>query len=288
MVKLNQDEIREIYNDRNFITQTHHLSNALGENVPDEEAADMLFLYFTEYRLRNWTHEEFSKAWQDKSTKYEKGKRNRQFLKWIITFSRKDIVNRVQKEKERLETQTNYLTAFYDEEQDNQPAETNQELLDAVYQSLNVLFSNFKSDESYKVIKDVYNNEVNSDSLDRDLKRLSKVCKMKSRKNKLSKILNDNIYLQEKQELTFIDTFLALEEEAETNENANLSIIDAKEVELIERNKELFEDYVGYISEVNQVKLVNDYQHANNSDKVKVIEYMEQRQKYLKELLNDD
>lgn len=286
MVKLNQDEIREIYNDRNFITQTHHLSNALGENVPDEEAADMLFLYFTEYRLRNWTHEEFSKAWQDKSTKYEKGKRNRQFLKWIITFSRKDIVNRVQKEKERLETQTNYLTAFYDEEQDNQPAETNQELLDAVYQSLNVLFSNFKSDESYKVIKDVYNNEVNSDSLDRDLKRLSKVCKMKSRKNKLSKILNDNIYLQEKQELTFIDTFLALEEEAETNENVNLSIIDAKEVELIERNKDLFEDYVGYISGVNQVKLVNDYQHANNSDKVKVVEYMEQRQKYLKELLN--
>lgn len=287
MVKLNQDEIREIYNDRNFITQTHHLSNALGENVPDEEAADMLFLYFTEYRLRNWTHEEFSKAWQDRSTKYEKGKRNRQFLKWIITFSRKDIVNRVQKEKERLETQTNYLTAFYDEEQDNQPAETNQELLDAVYQSLNVLFSNFKSDESYKVIKDVYNNEVNSDSLDRDLKRLSKVCKMKSRKNKLSKILNDNIYLQEKQELTFIDTFLALEEEAETNENANLSIIDAKEVELIERNKELFEDYVGYVSGVNQVKLVNDYQHANNSDKVKVVEYMEQRQKYLKELLSE-
>lgn len=288
MVKLNQDEIREIYNDRNFITQTHHLSNALGENVPDEEAADMLFLYFTEYRLRNWTHEEFSKAWQDRSTNYEKGKRNRQFLKWIITFSRKDIVNRVQKEKERLETQTNYLTAFYDEEQDNQPAETNQELLDAVYQSLNVLFSNFKSDESYKVIKDVYNNEVNSDSLDRDLKRLSKVCKMKSRKNKLSKILNYNIYLQEKQELTFIDTFLALEEEAEINENVNLSIIDAKEVELIERNKELFEDYVGYIGGVNQVKLVNDYQHANNSDKVKVVEYMEQRQKYLKELLNDD
>lgn len=288
MVKLNQDEIREIYNDRNFITQTHHLSNALGENVPDEEAADMLFLYFTEYRLRNWTHEEFSKAWQDKSTKYEKGKRNRQFLKWIITFSRKDIVNRVQKEKERLETQTNYLTAFYDEEQDNQPAETNKELLDAVYQSLNILFSNFKSDESYKVIKDVYNNEVNSDSLDRDLKRLSKVCKMKSRKNKLSKILNDNIYLQEKQELTFIDTFLALEDEAETNENVNLSIVDAKEVELIERNKELFEDYVGYIGGVNQVRLVNDYQHANNSDKVKVIEYMEQRQKYLKELLNVD
>lgn len=287
MVKLNQDEIREIYNDRNFITQTHHLSNALGENVPDEEAADMLFLYFTEYRLRNWTHEEFSKAWQDRSTKYEKGKRNRQFLKWIITFSRKDIVNRVQKEKERLETQTNYLTAFYDEEQDNQPAETNQELLDAVYQSLNVLFSNFKSDESYKVIKDVYNNKVNSDSLDRDLKRLSKVCKMKSRKNKLSKILNDNIYLQEKQELMFIDTFLALEEETETNENVNLSIIDAKEVELIERNKELFEDYVGYIGGVNQVKLVNDYQHANNSDKVKVIEYMEQRQKYLKELLSE-
>ena len=287
MVKLNQDEIREIYNDRNFITQTHHLSNALGENVPDEEAADMLFLYFTEYRLRNWTHEEFSKAWQDRSTKYEKGKRNRQFLKWIITFSRKDIVNRMQKEKERLESQTNYLTAFYDEEQDNQPAETNQELLDAVYQSLNVLFSNFKSDESYKVIKDVYNNEVNSDSLDRDLKRLSKVCKMKSRKNKLSKILNDNIYLQEKQELTFIDTFLALEEEAEINENVNLSIIDAKEVELIERNKELFEDYVGYIGGVNQVKLVNDYQHANNSDKVKVVEYMEQRQKYLKELLSE-
>lgn len=288
MVKLNQDEIREIYNDRNFITQTHHLSNALGENVPDEEAADMLFLYFTEYRLRNWTHEEFSKAWQDRSTKYEKGKRNRQFLKWIITFSRKDIVNRMQKEKERLESQTDYLTAFYDEEQDNQPTETNQELLNAVYQSLNVLFSNFKSDESYKVIKDVYNNEVNSDSLDRDLKRLSKVCKMKSRKNKLSKILNDNIYLQEKQELTFIDTFLALEEEAEINENVNLSIVDAKEVELIERNKELFEDYVGYISGVNQVRLVNDYQHANNSDKVKVIEYMEQRQKYLKELLNDD
>ena len=287
MVKLNQDEIREIYNDRNFITQTHHLSNALGENVPDEEAADMLFLYFTEYRLRNWTHEEFSKAWQDRSTKYEKGKRNRQFLKWIITFSRKDIVNRMQKEKERLESQTDYLTAFYDEEQDNQPTETNQELLNAVYQSLNVLFSNFKSDESYKVIKDVYNNEVNSDSLDRDLKRLSKVCKIKSRKNKLSKILNDNIYLQEKQELTFIDTFLALEEEAEINENVNLSIIDAKEIELIERNKELFEDYVGYIGGVNQVKLVNDYQHANNSDKVKVVEYMEQRQKYLKELLSE-
>lgn len=288
MVKLNQDEIREIYNDRNFITQTHHLSNALGDNVPDEEAADMLFLYFTEYRLRNWTHEEFSKAWQDRSTKYEKGKRNRQFLKWIITFSRKDIVNRMQKEKERLESQTDYLTAFYDEEQDNQPTETNQELLNAVYQSLNVLFSNFKSDESYEVIKDVYNNEVQSDSLDRDLKRLSKVCKMKSRKNKLNKILNDNIYLQEKQELTFVNTFLALEDEAETNENASLSIIDAEEIELIERNKELFEDYVGYVSGVNQVKLVNDYQHASNSDKVKVVEYMEQRRKYLKELLNDD
>ena len=114
MVALSQEETLSVYKDSNFITQSHYLSNALGNSVTDEEAENMLFLYFTENRLKNWTHQEFIKAWNDKG-KYEKGKKNRLYLRWIITFSRKDLVLQWQKRNNNNKDYTDYLSVMYDE-----------------------------------------------------------------------------------------------------------------------------------------------------------------------------
>lgn len=289
MVALTQQETLEVYNDSNFITQSHYLSNALGNSVTDEEAENMLFLYFTENRLKNWTHQEFISAWNDQG-KYEKGKKNRLYLRWIITFSRKDLVLQWQKRNNNNKTYVDYVSSMYDESNTPNTYSNKYDLLkEALYQNKEILFSSLRKRDNLHVIDDLYNNNINENTLEKDLKYFSKICSVNRRKNKLNTILNDNLNQDKEKELSFIDSFLALENYLDNitfNDNVSIEDIEQREQELINNNQELFEDIVGRIKGIdNQVLLINGYSNASNSDKVKVIDYMEKRKEYLNDLL---
>lgn len=289
MVALTQQETLDVYNDSNFITQSHYLSNALGNSVTDEEAENMLFLYFTQNRLRNWTHQEFIKAWNDKG-KYEKGKKNRLYLRWIITFSRKDLVLQWQKRNNNNKDYTDYLSSMYDESNTPNTYSDKYDLLkEALYENKDILFSSLRKRNNLHVIDDLYNNTLNEDTLEKDLKYFSKICSVNRRKNKLNTILNDNLNQDKEKELSFIDSFLALENYLDNitfSDNVSIEDIEQREQGLINNNKELFEDIVGRIKGIdNQVLLINGYSNATNQDKIKVINYMEKRKEYLNDVL---
>lgn len=289
MVALTQEETLEVYNDSNFITQSHYLSNALGNSVTDEEAENMLFLYFTENRLKNWTHQEFIKAWNDKG-KYEKGKKNRLYLRWIITFSRKDLVLQWQKRNNNNKDYTDYLSFMYDESNTPNTYSDKYDLLkDALYENKEILFSSLRKRDNLHVIDDLYNNTINENTLEKDLKYFSKICSVNRRKNKLNTILNNNLNQDKEKELTFINSFLSLENYLDNitfNDDVSIEDIEQREQELINNNQELFDDIVGRIKGIdNQVLLIKDYINATNKDKIKVINYMEKRKEYLNDLL---
>ena len=289
MVALTKKETLEVYNDSNFITQSHYLSNALGNSVTDEEAENMLFLYFTENRLKNWTHQEFIKAWNDKG-KYEKGKKNRLYLRWIITFSRKDLVLEWQKRNNNNKDYTDYLSFMYDESNTPNTYSEKYELLkEALFENKEILFSSLRKRDNLHVIDDLYNNTINENTLEKDLKYFSKICSVTRRKNKLNTILNDNLNQDKEKELSFINSFLSLENYLDNitfNDNVSIEDVEQREQELINNNQELFEDIVGRIKGIdNQVLLIKDYINATNQDKIKVINYMKKRKGYLNDLL---
>lgn len=289
MVALTKKETLEVYNDSNFITQSHYLSNALGNSVTDEEAENMLFLYFTENRLKNWTHKEFINAWNDKG-KYQKGKKNRLYLRWIITFSRKDLVLQWQKRNNNNKNYTDYVSSMYDETNTPNTYSDKYDLLkEALFENKEILFSSLRKRDNLHVIDDLYNNTLNEETLEKDLKYFSKICSVTRRKNKLNTILNDNLNQDKEKELMFIDSFLSLEDYLDNitfNDNVSIDDIEQREQELINNNQELFEDIVGRIKGIdNQVMLIKDYTNATNSDKVKVIDYMKKRKGYLNDLL---
>lgn len=289
MVALTKKETLSVYKDTNFITQSHYLSNALGNSVTDEEAENMLFLYFTENRLKNWTHQEFVTAWNDKG-KYQKGKKNRLYLRWIITFSRKDLVLKWQKRNNNNKDYTDYLTSMYDETNTPNTYSEKYELLkEALYENKEILFSSLRKRDNLHVIDDLYNNTLNEDNLEKDLKYFSKICSVTRRKNKLNTILNDNLNQDKEKELSFIDSFLSLENYLDNitfNDNVSIEDVEQREQQLINTNQELFEDIVGRIKGIdNQVLLIKDYMNATNQDKIKVINYMEKRKEYLNDLL---
>ena len=289
MVALTKKETLEVYNDSNFITQSHYLSNALGNSVTDEEAENMLFLYFTENRLKNWTHQEFIKAWNDKG-KYEKGNKNRLYLRWIITFSRKDLVLQWQKRNNNNKDYTDYLSFMYDESNTPNTYSEKYELLkEALFENKEILFSSLRKRDNLHVIDDLYNNTINENTLEKDLKYFSKICSVTRRKNKLNTILNDNLNQDKEKELSFINSFLSLENYLDNitfNDNVSIEDVEQREQELINNNQELFEDIVGRIKGIdNQVLLIKDYINATNQDKIKVINYMKKRKGYLNDLL---
>lgn len=289
MVALSQEETLSVYKDSNFITQSHYLSNALGNSVTDEEAENMLFLYFTENRLKNWTHQEFIKAWNDKG-KYEKGKKNRLYLRWIITFSRKDLVLQWQKRNNNNKDYTDYLSVMYDETNTPNTYSDKYDLLkEALFENKEILFSSLRKRDNLHVIDDLYNNTINEDNLEKDLKYFSKICSVNRRRNKLNTILNDNLNQDKEKELSFINSFLSLENYLDNitfSDNVSIEDVEQREQELINNNKELFEDIVGRIKGIdNQVLLIKDYINATNQDKIKVINYMEKRKEYLNDLL---
>lgn len=287
LVVLTQEETLSVYEDTNFITQSHHLSNVLGNSVTDDEAKDMLYLHFTQERLKNWTHQEFIDAWNDTS-KYQKGKKNRLYLRWIITFSRKDIVLKWQRYNDNTKNYTEYLESMFDETNTaNTVSEKHELLKEALLENKEILFSSLRKKDKLHVIEDLYNNNINEDTLEKDIKYFKKICSVNRRKNKLNTILNDNLNQEKERELSFINSFLALEEYLD--EDLSIADIEQREQELINVNKDMFEDIVGRIPKIkDQVLLIKDYSNSNNQDKIKLIEYLKQRKRYLDQLLGDD
>ncbi len=292
MVMLDMEMFLAVKNERNFKTQSHRLYNELNYSSLKDAEQDLLH-YFCDSKLKKMTLNQFRRIWNN-TNEYDGEHKNRKYLLYQLTYSRKDILRKHQKEKdqkhETLESlKLNYVPTYTVDEQEpkeeKSPLEKQKEL---VLANLWLLFPRAKAQKAY--IEATLNGKdfkfartVNESIM---LKQISDYSN-KHRKD-FDKVLNRELSNKDKKLLSFINTFLSVEDNGKT-----LFEIQGKQAELIEQHKKLFEDLIGTCGEgkshyiTHQVALLNHWEQIEyQKEKSYMITYLRQKQKELENKLN--
>ena len=292
MVMLDMEMFLAVKNERNFKTQSHRLYNELNYSSLKDAEQDLLH-YFCDSKLKKMTLNQFRRIWNN-TNEYDGEHKNRKYLLYQLTYSRKDILRKHQKEKdqkhETLESlKLNYVPTYTVDEQEpkeeKSPLEKQKEL---VLANLWLLFPRAKAQKAY--IEATLNGKdfkfartVNESIM---LKQISDYSN-KHRKD-FDKVLNRELSNKDKKLLSFINTFLSVEDNGKT-----LFEIQGKQAELIEQHKKLFEDLIGTCGEgkshyiTHQVALLNHWEQIEyQKEKSYMITYLRQKQRELENKLN--
>lgn len=224
MVMLDMEMLLALKNERNFRTQSHRLYNELNYISLSDAEQDLLH-YFCHNKLKKMTLNEFKKIWNNtKNYDPKTGVKNRKYLLYQLTYSRQDILRKHQKEKdqkhETLESlKFNYCPTYTVNEKIEEPKEEKTQTerqKDLVLANLWLLFPRAKTQKAY--IEAVLNCKhfefaptVNENIM---LKQISDYCS-KHRKD-FDKVLNRELSNKDKKVLSFIDTFLSVEDNRTT------------------------------------------------------------------------
>lgn len=294
MVMLDMEMLMAVKNERNFKTQSHRLYNELNYSSLKDAEQDLLH-YFCHNKLRKMTLNQFRKIWNN-TNEYDpkNGVKNRKYLLYQLTYSRQDILRKHQKEKdqkhETLESlKFNYVPTYTVDGQElkkeKSPLEKQKDL---VLSNLWLLFP--RATKQREFIEKTLNGEkfkfartVNESIM---LKQISDY----SNKHRadFDKVLNRELSNKDKKLLSFINTFLSVEDNADTIFQAQ-----GKQAELIEQHKKLFEDLIGTCGEgkshfiTHQVALLNSWEQIEyQEEKNYMLDYLRQKQKELQDKLN--
>lgn len=295
MVMLDMEMLLAVKNERNFKTQSHRLYNELNYSSLKDAEQDLLH-YFCHNKLKKMTLNQFRKIWNN-TAKYDGKNKNRKYLLYQITYSRQDLLRKHQKEKdqkhETLESlKFNYCPTYTVEgnveepkKEEKSPLEKQKEL---VLANLWLLFP--RATKQREFIEKTLNGEkftfartVNESIM---LKQISDYSN-KHRKD-FDKVLNRELSNKDKKLLSFINTFLSVEDNGKT-----LFEIQGKQAELIEQHKKLFEDLIGLCGEgkshfiTHQVALLNSWEQIEyQEEKNYMIDYLRQKKEELEKKLN--
>ena len=295
MVMLDMEMLLAVKNERNFKTQSHRLYNELNYNSLKDAEQDLLH-YFCHSKLKKMTLKEFKKIWNN-TNDYDGKNKNRKYLLYKLTYSRQDILRNHQKEKdqkhETIESlKFNYVPTYTVNENVEEPKKEEkspyERQKDLVLANLWLLFPRAKAQKSY--IKAILNGKdfkfartVNESIM---LKQISDYSN-KHRKD-FDKVLNRELSNKDKKLLSFINTFLSVEDNGKT-----LFEIQGKQAELIDKHKKLFEDLIGTCGEgkshyiTHQKALLNHWEQIEyQEEKSYMITYLRQKQKELENKLN--
>lgn len=293
MVMLDLQTLMEIKNERNFKTQSHRLYNELNYSSLKDAQQDLLH-YFCHNKLKKMTLNEFKKIWNN-TAEYDGEHKNRKYLSYQLTYSRQDLLRKYQKEKDQkhecLESlKFNYVPTYTVDEQEPKKEEKTQleRQKELVLANLWLLFP--RATKQREFIEKTLNGEkfkfartVNENIM---LKQISDY----SNKHRadFNKVLNRELSNKDKKVLSFINTFLSVEDNGKT-----LFEIQGKQAELIEQHKSLFEDLIGTCGEgkshfiTHQVALLNHWEQVEyQEEKGYMIDYLQQKQKELEKKLN--
>lgn len=292
MVMLDMEMLLALKNERNFQTQSHRLYNELNYSSLKDAEQDLLH-YFCNNKLKKMTLNQFRKIWNN-TNEYDGEHKNRKYLLYQLTYSRQDILRKHQKEKdqkhETLESlKFNYVPTYTVDEQEPKEEKTALERQkELVLANLWLLFPRAKTQKSY--IEATLNGKdfkfaktVNESIM---LKQISDYSN-KHRKD-FDKVLNRELSNKDKKLLSFINTFLSVEDNGKT-----LFEIQGKQAELIDKHKKLFEDLIGTCGEgkshyiTHQVALLNHWEQIEyQEEKGYMIEYLRLKKEELQDKLN--
>lgn len=288
---LDMEMLLAVKNERNFKTQSHRLFNELNYSSLKDAEQDLLH-YFCHNKLKKMTLNQFRQIWNN-TNEYDGEHKNRKYLLYQLTYSRQDILRKHQKEKdqkhETLESlKFNYVPTYTVDEQEpkeeKSPLEKQKEL---VLANLWLLFPRAKTQKAY--IEAILNGKdfkfartVNESIM---LKQISDY----SNKHRadFNKVLNRELSNKDKKALSFINTFLSVEDNGKT-----LFEIQGKQAELIEQHKKLFEDLIGTCGEgkshfiTHQKALLNSWEQIEyEQEKGYMIDYLRQKKEELENKL---
>lgn len=293
MVMLDTEMLIQVKNERNFKTQSHRLYNELSYSSLKDAEQDLLH-YFCHSKLKKMTLNQFKKIWNN-TNEYDGEHKNRKYILYQLTYSRQDLLRKHQKEKDQkhecLESlKFNYVPTYTVDEQEpkkeeKSPLEKQKEL---VLANLFLLFPRAKTQKAY--IEATLNGKdfkfaktVNENIM---LKQISDY----SNKHRadFNKVLNRELSNKDRKLLSFIDTFLSVE-----NNGKTLFEIQGKQAELIEQHKKLFEDLIGTCGEgkscfiTHQVALLNSWEKIEyQEEKGYMITYLRMKKEELENKLN--
>lgn len=292
MVMLDMEMLLAVKNERNFKTQSHRLYNELNYSSLKDAEQDLLH-YFCNNKLKKMTLSQFKKIWNN-TGEYDGTNKNRKYLLYQLTYSRKDLLRKHQKEKdqkhETLESlKFNYCPTYTVDEQT--PKEEKSQLekeKELILTNLWLLFPKAKKQREF--IEKTLNGEkftfartVNESIM---LKQISDYSN-KHRKD-FDKVLNRELSNKDRKLLSFINTFLSVEDNGKT-----LFEIQGKQAELIEQHKKLFEDLIGTCGEgkshfiTHQVALLNHWEQIEyQEEKDYMIDYLRMKKEELEKKLN--
>lgn len=292
MVMLDMEMLMEVKNERNFKTQSHHLYNELNYSSLKDAEQDLLY-YFCHNKLKKMTLNEFKKIWNN-TAEYDGEHKNRKYLLYQLTYSRQDILRKHQKEKdqkhETLESlKFNYVPTYtVDKQEPKEEKSTLEKQKELVLANSWLLFPRAKTQKSY--IEAILNGKdfkfaktVNENIM---LKQISDYSN-KHRKD-FDKVLNRELSNKDRKLLSFINTFISVEDMGQT-----LFEIQGKQAELIEQHKKLFEDLIGACGEgkshyiTHQVALLNHWEKIEyQEEKGYMITYLRMKKEELEKKLN--
>ena len=292
MVMLDMEMLLAVKNERNFKTQSHRLFNELNYNSLKDAEQDLLH-YFCNNKLKKMTLNQFRRIWNN-TNEYDGEHKNRKYLLYQLTYSRQDILRKHQKEKdqkhETLESlKFNYVPTYTVAEQESKEEKSPLERQkDLVLANLWLLFPRAKAQKAY--IEATLNGKdfkfartVNESIM---LKQISDYSN-KHRKD-FDKVLNRELSNKDRKTLSFINTFLSVEDNGKT-----LFEIQGKQAELIDRHKKLFEDLIGTCGEgkshyiTHQVALLNHWEQIEyQEEKGYMIDYLRMKKEELEKKLN--
>ena len=291
MVMLDMEMLMAVKNERNFKTQSHRLYNELNYNSLKDAEQDLLH-YFCNNKLKKMTLNQFKKIW-DNTAEYDGENKNRNYLLYQLTYSRQDILRKHQKEKdqkhETLESlKFNYVPTYtVDEQEPKEEKSPLERQKDLVLANLWLLFPRAKAQKAY--IEATLNGKdfkfaktVNESIM---LKQISDY----SNKHRadFNKVLNRELSNKDKKLLSFINTFLSVEDNGKT-----LFEIQGKQAELIDKHKKTFEDLIGACGEgkshyiTHQKALLNNWEQIEyQKEKGYMIDYLRQKKEELEKKL---
>lgn len=297
MVIVDERLLGEIMNDPNFVTQTHHLANTL-EYDSDAKAGHDLVYHFLNVRCKDMSYDDFKKSWYDRSP-YQKGVVNRKYLKWLMTFSVKDLVKKHVEDinsnselKQYLQQHVPTASEMHDK---SKSSNTNKDRIrELCLMHLQHIFP--RSPQKRKIAEiiltkgqkeaEIYIQSKSKTRLNRWLQIIDEYCS--NRRTEINKILGRELSNRDKKKLEFITTFLIIEDDDELT----LFTKQGMQAELIDRNKKLFEELIGtcgdgesrYIS--HQVALLAHWERVEyQTEKDALVEYLRGQKEHLENKL---
>lgn len=285
VVRLSEDIAKEVINSRCFITNVHQLANRL--HISDEDARNDIYYQFTQKRLKDMTEDEFIEKWNDEH--------ERKVLEWKITYSRQDVQHQYYSGYEREDDKKGRLMVGVPTLEEirakNEPTviplikDDETKLLEFVMEHLEEIFPN--SPKKIEMITNIVNHTkvYTRKQITNLLSDIRKACRRK--RAMLDQMYNTFIQQDDIQLLELLTCI-------HHNEKRDATIYqkDLRMAVIIDKSEDMISDLIDECIQSgcwidNPRQLQKDWMHADVTDKIIFIKFLDDKYNELSNKLGD-